>query len=76
MPVRSGAAEESLREVGAPVYNFYAPDPSPKRRASAEARAALGDAAFEEAVRPGVGVDGPEEALWSSSGGSSPLKRP
>ena len=43
-----GAAEESLREVGAPVYNFYAPDPSLKERAAAEARAALGDAAFEE----------------------------
>ena len=43
-----GAAEESLREVGAPVYNFYAPDPSLKERATAEARASLGEAAFEE----------------------------
>ena len=62
-----GAAEESLREVGAPVYNFYAPDPSLKERASSEARSALGDAAFgrlreqgraatfEEAVRLGTG---------------------
>ena len=57
-----------LREVGAPVYNFYAPDPSLKERASSEARASLGDAAFEklreqgrtmtfeEAVRLGVGA--------------------
>lgn len=43
-----GASEESLREVGAPVYNFYAPDPTLKERTSAEARAALGDAAFEQ----------------------------
>ena len=64
-----GAAEESLREVGAPVYNFYVPDPSLKERASAEARSSLGDATFEqlreqgraatfeEAVR--LGADGP-----------------
>jgi hypothetical protein len=57
-----------LREVGAPVYNFYAPDLSLKERASSEARAALGDAAFEklreqgrtmtfeEAVRLGAGA--------------------
>ena len=72
-----GAAEESLREVGAPVYNFYAPDPSLKERASSEARASLGDAAFEElrergramtfedAVTLGAGTDanGPTAAL-------------
>ncbi len=72
-----GAAEESLREVGAPVYNFYAPDPSLKVRASSEARASLGDAAFEElreqgramtfedAVTLGAGTDanGPTAAL-------------
>ena len=68
-----GAAEESLREVGAPVYNFYAPDPSLKERASAEARGALGDAAFEElrergrtatfeeAVRLGANAAGPPD---------------
>ena len=43
-----GAAEGSLREVGAPVYNFYNPDPSLVERASAGARDALGDAAFED----------------------------
>jgi hypothetical protein len=44
-----GAAEGSLWEVGAPVYNFYRPDPSFGERGVAEARAALGEAAFEEA---------------------------
>jgi hypothetical protein len=72
-----GAAEESLREDGAPVYNFCAPDPSLKERASSEAHAALGDAAFEklreqgrtatfeEAVRLGAGAaaDGAAETL-------------
>ena len=65
-----GASEESLREVGAPVYNFYAPDPTLKERAAAEARGALGDAAFErlreqgramtfeEAVSLGAGTGG------------------
>ena len=72
-----GAAEEFLGEVGAPVYNFYAPDPSLKERASSEAPAALGDVAFEklreqgrtmtfeEAVRLGAGApaDGAAGAL-------------
>ena len=44
-----GAAEALLEEVGAAVYNFYQLDPSLRERAAAEARAALGDAAFEEA---------------------------
>jgi non-specific serine/threonine protein kinase len=44
-----GAADALLREVGAPVYNFYNPDPSLQDRAAAEARAVLGDAPFEEA---------------------------
>jgi tetratricopeptide (TPR) repeat protein len=69
-----GAAEESLREVGAPVYNFYAPDPSLKERAASEGRAALGDAAFErlreqgrattfeEAVRLGAGIPADDAA--------------
>ena len=62
-------------EVGAPVYNFYVPDPSLKERAAAEARAALGDAAFEElreqgraatfeeAVRLGSGA--PDDPVWA-----------
>ncbi|CAA9443199.1 MAG: hypothetical protein AVDCRST_MAG01-01-3849, partial [uncultured Rubrobacteraceae bacterium] len=44
-----GAAEGSVQEVGAAVYNFYRPDPSLRERAVAEARAALGGADFEEA---------------------------
>jgi non-specific serine/threonine protein kinase len=48
-----GAAESSLREVGAPVYNFYIPDPSLRERAVAEARASLGDTVFEQARERG-----------------------
>jgi predicted ATPase/DNA-binding XRE family transcriptional regulator len=48
-----GAAESSLQEVGAPVYNFYVPDPALQERAVAEARAVLGDAVFEEARERG-----------------------
>jgi non-specific serine/threonine protein kinase len=43
-----GAAEALLEEVGARVHNYYVPDPSLQERAVAEARAALGDAPFEE----------------------------
>ncbi len=43
-----GAADGALRGVGAPVYNFYVTDPSLRERTVAEARSALGDAAFEE----------------------------
>ena len=48
-----GAADALLQEVGAPVYNFYSPDPSLQERAVNEARADLGDAAFEEAREQG-----------------------
>jgi hypothetical protein len=48
-----GAAEGSLREVGARVYNFYRPDSSVGERAVDQARAVLGDAAFEEARERG-----------------------
>ena len=51
-----GAAEALLEEVGAAVYNFYQLDPSLRERAVAEARAALGDAAFEEAWARGRGM--------------------
>ena len=43
-----GAADGALRGVGAPVYNFYVTDPSLRERTVAEARSALGEAAFEE----------------------------
>ena len=48
-----GAAEALLEEVGARVHNYYVPDPSLQERAVAEARAALGDATFEEARERG-----------------------
>ena len=66
-----GAADGTLREVGAPVYNFYVTDPSLRDRTMAEAREALGDATFEDvrargetmtfddAVRYALGDDGP-----------------
>ena len=43
-----GAADATLRGVGAPVYNFYVTDPSLHERTVAEARSALGEATFEE----------------------------
>jgi predicted ATPase/DNA-binding XRE family transcriptional regulator len=48
-----GAAEATLRGVGAPVYNFYVTDPSLRERTVAEARSALGEAMFEEARAQG-----------------------
>jgi hypothetical protein len=53
---------------GRPVYNFYAPDPSLKERTSAEARAALGDAAFEELRERGRAATF-EEAVRLGAGG-------
>ena len=64
-----GAAEESLREVGAPVYNFYAPDPSLKERASAEARGALGHAAFEDLRDLGRAATFEEAVMLGASAG-------
>jgi len=43
-----GAADGTLRGVGAPVYNFYVTEPSLRERTVAEARSALGEATFEE----------------------------
>jgi predicted ATPase len=48
-----GAAEALLEELGARVYNFYQPDPSLRERAVAEARAVLGESAFEGARERG-----------------------
>jgi len=70
-----GAAEESLREVGAPVYNFYAPDPSLKERAATEARDALGDEAFEELRRQGRAATF-EEAVMLGTGSEDPTGTP
>ena len=51
-----GTAEALLEEVGARVHNYYAPDPSLRERAIAEARASLGATAFEEAWGRGRGM--------------------
>jgi tetratricopeptide (TPR) repeat protein len=67
-----GAAEALLEEVGGVrVYNFYQPDPSLRERAIAEARAILGDAAFEEAWARGRGM-GFEQAVEYALGVSAP----
>jgi transcriptional regulator with XRE-family HTH domain len=70
-----GAAEESLREVGAPVYNFYAPDPSLKERASAGARATLGNAAFEELREQGRAATFEEAVTLGAGAGGHPAPR-
>jgi predicted ATPase len=48
-----GATEALLEEVGERVHKYYVPDPSLQERAVADAYAALGDAAFEEARERG-----------------------
>jgi predicted ATPase/DNA-binding XRE family transcriptional regulator len=53
----SGAAERLLEEAGAPVYNYYVPDPSLRERALATARTLLGEADFEEAKERGQEMD-------------------
>ncbi len=45
-----GAAEGLLEAVGAPVYNYYKPDPSLYERTISATRSRLGEADFE-AVR-------------------------
>lgn len=60
--VLSGAAEGLLKEVGAPVYNFYRPDPSLKENAVGQARATLGTISFEALHKRGETM-GFEEAV-------------
>lgn len=48
-----GASEGSLEIAGAPVYNYYRPDPTLREHAVTEARAALGGSGFEEARERG-----------------------
>lgn len=48
-----GAAEGLVREVGAPGYDFYDPDPSIRERPALEARAVMGEKAFEKARERG-----------------------
>jgi predicted ATPase/transcriptional regulator with XRE-family HTH domain len=49
----SGAAERLLEEAGAPVYNYYVPDPSLRERALVTARTLLGETAFQGARNRG-----------------------
>lgn len=62
-----GAAEGLLEEVGASIYNYYVPDPSLQERAVAEARAGLGDAAFEEAWERGREMDFDQAVAYALS---------
>jgi len=70
-----GAAEGSLKELGTPVYHYYIPDPSLRERAVAEARASLGDEAFEEAWTQGREMTF-EQAVAYTLSGVDALERP
>ena len=73
-----GAAEALLEKVGARVHNYYAPDPSVRVRAVAEARAGLGDAGFEGAWTRGRGMDFEQAidyALGADATGGDPAPR-
>ena len=48
-----GAAEGLLEVLGAPVYDYYNPDPSLHERTVSATRSRLGDTAFEEARERG-----------------------
>ncbi len=61
-----------LREVGALVYNFYDPDPHLKERAVSEARAVLGDMAFEEAWERGRRMGFEQAAAYALSETDAP----
>ena len=52
-----GAARGLRERVGSEVYGYYLPDPTRRARAEAEARAALGDDAAEEALAAGAALD-------------------
>ncbi|MGH3144909.1 MAG: ATP-binding protein, partial [Rubrobacter sp.] len=66
-----GAVETSLRVVGAPVYNYYVPDPALRERAVAESRAALGESTFEQAWTQGEAMTF-EEAVDYALGDAAP----
>lgn len=69
--VLAGAAEGMLGEVGAPVYNFYRPDPLLKSRASEKARKELGEAAVEKLRDRGRALSF-EEAVSYALGATRP----
>ena len=66
-----GAAEALLEQVGARVYNYYVPDPSLQERAIAEARAVLGEAAFEEARERGREMNFEQAVEYALEGGEA-----
>jgi DNA-binding NarL/FixJ family response regulator len=57
-----GAAEESMEEAGAPVYNYYMPDHVLYQRTLAAARSQLGEAAWTTAWGEGRAMS-PEQAV-------------
>ncbi|CCH86616.1 Transcriptional regulator, winged helix family (fragment) [Modestobacter italicus] len=54
-----GAAHGLRERVGSEVYGYYLPDPALRSRAEAQARAALGDPAVEDALATGQDLDVP-----------------
>ena len=69
-----GAAEVLLRGVGAPVLNHIL-DPILKERPTAETRAVLGEAAFEEARKRGQAMTFERAAAYALSE-TAALERP
>ena len=62
-----GASEGLLREVGAPIYNYYAPDASLRERATSAARSALGKQDFNAAYAEGRSMT-PDRAVAEALG--------
>lgn len=62
-----GAAEGLLLAVGAPVYNFYNPDPALRDRAVDAARVRLGERAFEVARERGWEMTAEESVAYALS---------
>ena len=71
-----GTARGLLQQVGAPVYNYYVPDPALRERAVAGACAGLGEAAFEEARGRGMSFEqAVGYALGARATGDAPASR-
>jgi hypothetical protein len=68
----SGAAERLLEEAGAPVYNYYVPDPSLRERALTTARTLLGEAAFEEVRERGREMNFEQAVEYALEGNRAP----
>jgi tetratricopeptide (TPR) repeat protein len=68
----SGAAERLLGEAGAPVYNYYVPDPCLRERALTTARTLLGEVAFEEVRERGRGMNFEQAVEYALEGNRAP----